>query len=178
MCALPSNAMGLSAVCDCGISWSYSLTILVGGVFNVRFAQHAHWINMIIILMGMLIGFRDLMHFSIWLRSELWNKYKYYSIFIQHYLCLTLSSFSKWYGKCFQLLIAVSFSEGVQLWLRVLSWWGERGCKYHYMQAIIGPTLNAGLVALWFYRGSGPVLLRNLYILMIFPLNPRMDIIM
>ena len=24
-----------------------------------------------------------------------------------------------------------------------------------------GPTLNAGLVALWFYRGSGPVLLRN-----------------
>ena len=24
-----------------------------------------------------------------------------------------------------------------------------------------GPTLNPGLVALWFYRGSGPVLLRN-----------------
>ena len=24
-----------------------------------------------------------------------------------------------------------------------------------------GPTLNASLVALWFYRGSGPVLLRN-----------------
>ena len=24
-----------------------------------------------------------------------------------------------------------------------------------------GPTVNAGLVALWFYRGSGPVLLRN-----------------
>ena len=24
-----------------------------------------------------------------------------------------------------------------------------------------GPTLNAGLVALWFFRGSGPVLLRN-----------------
>ena len=24
-----------------------------------------------------------------------------------------------------------------------------------------GPTLNAGLVALWFYRGSGSVLLRN-----------------
>ena len=26
--ALPRGAMGLSAVCDCGISWSYSLTIL------------------------------------------------------------------------------------------------------------------------------------------------------
>ena len=24
-----------------------------------------------------------------------------------------------------------------------------------------GPTLNAGLVALWFYSGSGPVLLRD-----------------
>ena len=24
-----------------------------------------------------------------------------------------------------------------------------------------GPALNAGLVAFWFYRGSGPVLLRN-----------------
>ena len=23
------------------------------------------------------------------------------------------------------------------------------------------PTLNAGLVTLWFYRGSGPVLIRN-----------------
>ena len=27
--ALPSVAMGLSAVCYCGISWSYSLTIFV-----------------------------------------------------------------------------------------------------------------------------------------------------
>ena len=26
--ALPRDAMGLSAVCDCGISWSYSLAIL------------------------------------------------------------------------------------------------------------------------------------------------------
>ena len=25
--ALPRVAMGLSAICDCGISWSYSLTI-------------------------------------------------------------------------------------------------------------------------------------------------------
>ena len=28
-------------------------------------------------------------------------------------------------------------------------------------RADIGPILNAGFVALWFYRGSGPVLLRN-----------------
>ena len=26
-----------------------------------------------------------------------------------------------------------------------------------------GPTLNAGLEALWFFRGSGPVLQRNLF---------------
>ena len=61
------------------------------------------------------------------------------------------------------------FSEGVKLWLRFfLSW-----C--HYKRAIIappaerhlnswrddgGPSLNADLVALWFYRGSRPVLLR------------------
>ena len=28
-------------------------------------------------------------------------------------------------------------------------------------RADVGPTLNASLVALWFFRGSGPVLLRN-----------------
>ena len=28
-------------------------------------------------------------------------------------------------------------------------------------RADVGPTLNVGLVALWFFRGSGPVLLRN-----------------
>ena len=28
--ALPCGAMGLSVICDCGISWSYSLTIFVG----------------------------------------------------------------------------------------------------------------------------------------------------
>ena len=50
--------------------------------------------------------------------------------------------------------------------------------EYHYKRAIIGqlakrhlmvfrwradddPTLNAGLVVLLFFRGSGPVLLRN-----------------
>ena len=47
-----------------------------------------------------------------------------------------------------------------------------------------GPTLNAGLVALWFYRGSGPVLLRKPLILIFFrgggsgppvpPLDPPM----
>ena len=29
--ALPPGAMGLSAVCDCGNSWSYSLTIFEEG---------------------------------------------------------------------------------------------------------------------------------------------------
>ena len=44
----------------------------------------------------------------------------------------------------------------------LFSWWRERGPKYHYKRAIItSETLNAGLVALWFYRGSRPVLLRN-----------------
>ena len=32
--ALPCGATGLSAVCDCGISWSYSLTILECDVQN------------------------------------------------------------------------------------------------------------------------------------------------
>ena len=52
------------------------------------------------------------------------------------------------------------------------SWWEEGGPKYHYKRTILGPpakrlraddgpTLNAGLVALYFFRGSGPVLLRN-----------------
>ena len=32
--ALPRGAMGLSAAFDCGISWSYSLTILVKSLFR------------------------------------------------------------------------------------------------------------------------------------------------
>ena len=35
--ALPRGAMGLSAVCDCGISWSYSLTILVKSLFKKNY---------------------------------------------------------------------------------------------------------------------------------------------
>ena len=47
-------------------------------------------------------------------------------------------------------------------------------------QADSGPTLNAGLVALWFYMGSGPVLLRNPTFLLFFrggsdPLSPPLD---
>ena len=34
--ALPRGAMGLSAVCDCGISWSYSLTIFTANVYLCR----------------------------------------------------------------------------------------------------------------------------------------------
>ena len=49
----------------------------------------------------------------------------------------------------------------------------EEGSKYHCKQAIIGPLakrhlnadggpkLNAGLIVFWFFRGSGPTLLRN-----------------
>ena len=50
-----------------------------------------------------------------------------------------------------------------------------------------GQTLNAGLVALWYYRGSGPVLVRNPIFLLFFrggggsgppvpPLDPHMSI--
>ena len=77
-----------------------------------------------------------------------------------------------------------SFARGVQLWQGffrvVLSFfrWGERiqnstksgppparhrnaiEMAFHY-RADDGPTLNAGLVALWVVRESGPVLLRN-----------------
>ena len=43
--------------------------------------------------------------------------------------------------------------------------------------AYVGPNLNAGLIALWFFRGSGPVLLRNPIFLWFFrggpdPLSP------
>ena len=33
LAALPRGATGLSAVCDCGISWSYSLTIF--GIYHI-----------------------------------------------------------------------------------------------------------------------------------------------
>ena len=48
--ALPRGTIGLSAVCDCGISWSYSLTISKETKFNIpmklvtfscRFCTHA-----------------------------------------------------------------------------------------------------------------------------------------
>ena len=50
------------------------------------------------------------------------------------------------------------------------SWWGDRGSKYRFnwankmafrWRADDGPSLNAGLVALRFCRGSAPVLQRN-----------------
>ena len=60
-------------------------------------------------------------------------------------------------------------------------WWGERGFKYHFKSVIIdppgkrfaglpmmAPTLNAGLLALWFSRGSGPVLLGHPIVLWFF----------
>ena len=71
-----------------------------------------------------------------------------------------------------------SSARGVPTLTGFFSWWGEEGSKYHYKWANIGPPakryLNgvslAGrwwpiteccLVALWFYRGSRPVLLRD-----------------
>ena len=36
-----------------------------------------------------------------------------------------------------------------------------RGSRKFRLRADDGPILNAGLVALWFFRGSGPVLLRS-----------------
>ena len=58
-------------------------------------------------------------------------------------------------------------SEGVQLWkgFFLFSWWGEVRFKNHHLafrlRADDGQTLNAALVALWFFGGSGPVLLSN-----------------
>ena len=84
---------------------------------------------------------------------------------------------------------------GVQLWrvflfcfylfFFVFFWWGERGSWYHHKRANISPpakhhlncvslacnddpTLNAGLVALWFFRGSRPILLETLLFFVIF----------
>ena len=48
----------------------------------------------------------------------------------------------------------------------------------HSLPSDGGPILNAGLVALWFISKSGPVLLENLYVFVIFqgggtgPLSP------
>ena len=52
-------------------------------------------------------------------------------------------------------------SEGSKFdkdFLRFFSWWGDTGSKYRYKWAIIdddGPTLNAGLVALWLFFFKG-----------------------
>ena len=65
------------------------------------------------------------------------------------------------------------------LTLLFFNWWGERRSKYHHKQSNISPPAkrhlngvllacrcwsniqSADLVALWFFRGSGPVLLGN-----------------
>ena len=78
-------------------------------------------------------------------------------------------------------LIQKVLSDGVRLWQGFFSRWGEGGSKYHYMHyhqpgierpfkwhfaawcANDGLTLNAGLVALWFFKGSRPVCLDTLY---------------
>ena len=69
--------------------------------------------------------------------------------------------------------------------LSFFSWWEGRGSKYRFKWVIIGPpaqchlngvhwraddgpALNAGLVALWFFRGSGPILQKKIYIFCVF----------
>ena len=66
-----------------------------------------------------------------------------------------------------------SFVRGVQLWQHFyfffyfflvcfISWWEDQNTTGHHRPASDdGTTLNAGLLALWFFRGSSPVLLRN-----------------
>ena len=80
-----------------------------------------------------------------------------------------------WFDKAITARIQKVLSEGVQLWL----FWGGRGSKHHYKRSIIGPSakchlvrwraddgpaLNAGLVAFWYFRRSGPVLDTTLYV--------------
>ena len=46
---------------------------------------------------------------------------------------------------------------------------GEERIQYHYKRAIIStPARHIGFAALWFFRGSGPVLLRNPIFLWLF----------
>ena len=70
-------------------------------------------------------------------------------------------------------------SRGIQLWQLLLSWWGvKRGSKYHNKRDTNDPPAKRHMaqhymlalyfVALWLFRGSGPVLLRKPYIFVIF----------
>ena len=51
--ALPRDAMGLSAVCDCGISWSYILTKL--NVRHLRFISRVTHIKHVFFHFGVYI---------------------------------------------------------------------------------------------------------------------------
>ena len=87
--ALLCDAMGLSAVCDCGISWSYSLTIFnIKARFNfktqfVRFAlrrlcYNALWNNAIICFILIFLS-----HFA--LSMSMQNEIKTYSYALKNY---------------------------------------------------------------------------------------------
>ena len=94
------------------------------------------------------------------------------------------------------------WSEGVQLWQRFFfvyffSWWGiedpnipingpplvrqQNAIEMAFRwRADAGPTLNAGLVALWFFQGILTSIAKNPYILWFFkggpdPLSPSLD---
>ena len=76
----------------------------------------------------------------------------------------------------YSIILCLHVRIQVQLWTRFFfcCWWGGGGSKYHhYKWAIINGPPNgvsmscqwwpniAGLVAVWFFRRFGPVLLRN-----------------
>ena len=65
-------------------------------------------------------------------------------------------------GTCQRGIIHARFwGERIQIPLR--AGYHQPASERHRWRADNGPKLNAGLVALLFLRGSGPVLLRNLY---------------
>ena len=86
-----------------------------------------------------------------------------------HTLCTSVN-FGKRSVRNHHVRIKTVLSEGSNF-DNIFCWWGEEGSKYHFKPAIIGlsakrhlndgPTLNSGMLALWFLRGSRPVLKRN-----------------
>ena len=83
---------------------------------------------------------------------------------------------------CFSCADPGSFVRGGPTLITfLLCWWGEVGSKYDFKWATIGPfrwraddgqILNDGLVALWFFRRSGPVLLKKQHYILWFFSGP------
>ena len=109
-----------------------------------------------------------------WIVSVLKQAAAIYRYMVIWLLCLVTLTYS--YSICADPERFVK--EGQTLtpfFLLVIFFYLKRGSKYQYKQAIIGPqqnavfrwsapdspTLNTGLVGLWFFRRFAPVLLRN-----------------